>query len=96
VKVIQSKFFRSGHDHEVLERSGNVLLVRRQHRTVSVPHWEVVRIRVSPAKLVFGVPRPECEVYPSSEDWGKRGWTYTTLEDAQAKFAELTQKPTNP
>jgi len=89
MKVIASEFIKSGFAHKVLERRGMVLLVERQHRDVSAPHWEVVKIRVSPAKLVHGVPLPESEVYPSSERWGTDGWTYSTLEAARAKFDSL-------
>ena len=94
MKLIAAEFNKGGFTHKVIDRRGRVLLVERRHRDVAHPHWEVVRIRVSPEKVVFGVPRPECEVYPSSEDWGKRGWTYLTLEDARAKFDSLTTKPT--
>jgi hypothetical protein len=94
MKVIAREFTKSGFAHKVIERRGMVLLVERQHRDVSAPHWEVVKLRVSPERVVFGLPRPESEVYPSSEAWGKNGWTYSTLEAARAKFDSLTQKPT--
>jgi hypothetical protein len=31
-------------------------------------------------------PTPAHEAMPSSRDWGKYGWTYQTLEDAQLRF----------
>jgi len=94
MKVVASEFIKSGFAHKVIERRGMVLLVERQHRDVSAPHWEVARLRISPAKLLHGVPLPKCEVYPSSEAWGKNGWTYSTLEEARAKFDLLTTQPT--
>jgi hypothetical protein len=90
MKVIASEFIKSGFNHKVLERRGMVLLVERQHRDVSVPHWEVVKIRVSPAKCVGDRAYTESEVYPSSERWGTDGWTYSTLEAARAKFDSLS------
>jgi len=94
MKVIATEFIKGGFTHKVIDRRGKVLLVERRHADVDAPHWEVVKVRVSPERVVFGVPRPECEVYPSSEAWGKDGWTYTALEEARVKFDSLTTKPT--
>jgi hypothetical protein len=91
MKVIASEFIKSGFAHKVIERRGNVLLVERQHRDVDHPHWEVVKIRVKPERLLHGQRVEEGEAYPSPEDWGTYGWTYTTLEDARAKFDSLTK-----
>ncbi len=90
MKTIPENFTKKGFAHRVMERVGNVLLVERQHRDVSTPHWEVVKIRVSPAKCVGERAYTESEVYPSSERWGIDGWTYGDLATAQAKFKELT------
>lgn len=91
MKTLPNSWKRNGFKHTVLRRDGMVALVERQHSAVSLPHWEVVKIRVSPEKLVGERAYTEAEVYPSSERWGTDGWTYTTLEDAMAKFDELTQ-----
>lgn len=96
MKTLLEAWTRNGFTHQVIRREGMVALVRRQHKDVSDPHWEVVKIRVSPAKFVHGVPLPECEVYPSAEEWGKRGWTYKSLETAKAKFEELTKAKDQP
>lgn len=92
MKTLPNSWFRSGFEHKVIAREGMVALVERKHRDVSLPYWEVVKIRVSPEKRVGERAYTESEVYPSSERWGTDGWTYTTLEAVQAKFAELTQK----
>lgn len=90
MKELPQTWTRGGFSHEVLRREGMVALVQRQHRDVSTPHWEVVRLRVKPKRLLHGHWVGESEAYPSPEEWGERGWTYTTLEDAQAKFTEMT------
>ena len=94
MKILPNSWSRNGFSHKIVTREGNVAIVQRQHRDVSRPHWEVVRIRVKPERLLHGRRVEEGEAYPSPEDWGTYGWTYTTLEEAQAKFAELTKKET--
>ena len=94
MKVIADQFVKSGFTHKVIERRGMVLLVERQHRDVSVPHWEVVKIRVKPERLLHGRRVEEGEAYPSPEDWGSYGWTYNDLGTARAKFDSLTTQPT--
>jgi len=92
MKVIAPEFTKSGFAHKVIERRGMVLLVERQHRDVSREHWEVVKIRVKPERLLHGKRVEEGEAYPSPEEWGQMGWTYSTLEAARAKFDSLTSK----
>jgi len=94
MKVIAAEFIKGGFTHKVLERRGMVLLVQRQHRTESGPHWEVVRITQNPERLLYGRMIEAHEAFPPAEAWGTHGWTYTTLEDARAKFDLLTTKPT--
>jgi hypothetical protein len=47
-------FTRSGFQHELIERRGLVCLVKR-----SKPehwHYEVIKLRIEPAKEIFGKP----------------------------------------
>jgi len=94
MKVIATEFIKSGFVHKVIDRRGNVLLVERRHVDVDHPHWEVVRITQNPERLLYGRMVEAHEAFPPAEAWGTNGWTYTTLEDARAKFDSLTTKPT--
>lgn len=91
MKTIELEFTKAGFAHRVLERKGNILLVQRQHHDVSTPHWEVVKIRVRPERLLGGRLVEGGEAYPAPEEWGTYGWTYSDLESAKAKFNALTQ-----
>jgi hypothetical protein len=62
-------------------------------------HFEVVRIRVRDVSTMGGGGAnfqregyTHIEVYPSSEEWGKRGYTCTSLEAATKKLEEKTKK----
>lgn len=54
-------------------------------------YYEVVRIRKAKKDYngFFSIQEGD-EFYPSSESWGTYGWTFKTLEQAEAKFNNLT------
>jgi hypothetical protein len=84
-------FSRDRFVHRLLERSGAVCLVERENLETGSFHWEVVRVSIEPDKTIRGQLYPAHERYPSSEEWGERGWTYTTLPDAKQKYRALVQ-----
>lgn len=88
---MKTSFRRNGFDHQQCNREGNLAIFRRQLVNGRHEHYEVVRIRAYGAAEVGGRHIPAGERYPSSEEWGRMGWTCATLPDAQAKLASLTK-----
>jgi hypothetical protein len=83
-------FTRDRYRHELLERAGDVCLVERTNQLTDSVHWEVVVLRPDPARPgPGGTQLPAGERYPSGNDWGRFGWTYTTLPEARQKWAEV-------
>lgn len=75
--------------HEQIARDGDVALYRRS-RNGAQEHFEVIVVQKSKggeAKMggVDVVFEPK-ERYPSAEDWGTFGWTYTTFDLAWEKL----------
>lgn len=54
-------------------------------------HFEVVFIQVCEKERVFpnGLKQPPHEFYPSPEDWGLYGFTYSTLKEAEEKYNKV-------
>lgn len=52
--------------------------------------YEVVKIRTVKPKIWMGREIPFREVYPSDNDWGSRGWTCHTLEEAKIKMKVIS------
>ena len=52
--------------------------------------YEVVKIRTVKPKIWMGREIPFREVYPSDSDWGSRGWTCHTLEEAKIKMKVIS------
>jgi hypothetical protein len=91
LKTIEFPFTKSGFRHDLLTRKGLVCLVQRTRihadGSEGLLHYEVVRLRqarewIAPNGRII----PAAENYPSSESWGKDGWTYRTEADAVSRF----------
>lgn len=96
MKLLPTQFHKKGWEHQQLVRLADVAIYERWKEGQQARHYEVVRIRQ--CKESTGTDdkgrvykRQAQEVYPSSVDWGLRGWTYQQYEDAQKKFRELTE-----
>lgn len=87
---MHTTFARNGYDHHQITREGDIAIFRRRRTGGQHEHYEVVRIREHGERVMGGVTIPAGEHYPSSEKWGKDGWTYTSFPEAQAKLATLT------
>jgi hypothetical protein len=79
-------FTSSGFTHELIEQSGRVCLVRRT-KGGRQEHYEVVVLRWSKEHTwPDGKVTPAGWHYPSSEQWGVYGWTYTDARMARARY----------
>ena len=68
-----------------LERHGDLAIYRQELKSSGVKRYEVVRIRTAGEHVwPNGTTSPKREVYPGRHAWGKDGWTFFTLADAQA------------
>jgi hypothetical protein len=86
-KPIRTEFVRDGMTHRQIKRTGNVAMFEIG-RNGGV---EVVLIRVAkPQKLPDGEMAPWRESYPSTGEFGTRGWYYVRDQrhTAERKFDE--------
>jgi hypothetical protein len=79
-----------GFTHHQCWRRGDVA-VFRQMKFNQHPAYEVIRINKNKAGTRFGRDFLASESYPTAQQWGSRGWTFPTMEAAEAKFNELTR-----
>lgn len=102
MKLLPQTFEKKGFLHAEEYREGNIAIYKRW-KPEGTPHWETIIVRVAPAsKFTVDEPknghirtrtieREEQEVYPSSEQWGKFGWTYGSYEAARAKAESIVE-----
>ena len=59
-------------------------------------HYELVKPKsvnmLSPGDAIFADRRTKNWVYPNAADWGSRGFTFMTLQKANAKLKQLIKK----
>ena len=91
IKRLPEKFTRNRYQFEQVCRT-ETTAIYIQHINGRQKGYEVIVIAVAdrkPVRVNGRVRWERCEpyeCYPGSEAWGTFGWTYTTLEDAQAKY----------
>jgi hypothetical protein len=93
-KRLEFPFVKNGFTHELIKRDGLVCLVKRTRVGYPelVPHYEVVKLRHADSFTDrLGNFIPACEVYPKTEDWGKYGFTYRTLDAIEWDHSALSR-----
>lgn len=92
---LSKQITRDGFRMIQVRRLGQYAIYRRERLTTGVTHYEAIKILVETKtrKLPSGALRNAgSERYPSSNEWGKYGWTCKTIEEAEAKLRELTAR----
>lgn len=93
MKTLPIKFSKKGFKHLQLQREGDVALYKRS--SIEFPksvHYEVVIISSHDGISINGNFIEAGELYPSSSQWGDKGWTYTSLELAEAGFSKALKR----
>jgi hypothetical protein len=84
---LPGSFRKYGFLYEQLDRTEHFAIYRQTRHGMS--DFEVIRIRSQSQREVQGRLYRAGECYPSSAEWGRHGWTFTALGDAQRKLVEL-------
>jgi len=93
MKILPTEFTKWGDTFRQIKREGDIAIYER--KTGSVTSFEVVRIRGHNGRTFADKETGElrttdpAEYYPSSEEWGRMGWTYSWIEDAENKMQHL-------
>lgn len=89
-------FNRHGHTYSLVEREGNVALVRVADSVTDVTFgFEVVRIRIAQEqKMPGGKIAPVRETYPGDNDFGRDGFYFMKGDSfaRDSRFIELCKK----
>ena len=92
MKKINNTFKKDKFNFVMQSRIGMLCIFSKQSKTGRIT-YEVVRLKALEAEEYTCMGRHvilgDREVYPRSEEWGIRGWTYIDIATAQAKYSEL-------
>lgn len=51
--------------------------------------WEVFKIKIKEAAVVFKTHQPKREVYPGNEDFGQTAWCYNNEANAMKMYEQI-------
>jgi len=89
MKILPQQFKKTGFQFTQVKRDGLIALFSKRKPQHSKDNFEVVMIQQHGEYFIGGVTIPAREALPSSNSWGRDGFTYTTLDAAQKKFDQL-------
>ena len=90
MESVVSTFTDRTFRYEQIAREGMVAIYTQTHKESGVVRYEIVRLHIQAAHTwPNGTTTPEKEAYPPSTAWGRRGWTFLRLQDAEAQMQTL-------
>jgi len=85
-----TQYTKNGREWHLCRREGNIAIFTHEHR-----FYEVIEIQSHNGRTFPATDKkpesycPPAEYPPSNEQWGSKGWSFSNLADATAKYNEL-------
>ncbi len=92
MQELEIAFRRNGYDYEQMTRSRSTAIYQQTDPDSGDIWYEVIKITIREENNFKGRVFPRRERYPSSEDWGRLGWTFKDRQNAEAKYQELNDE----
>ncbi len=89
--MIREKVFRNGFEYRLLD-SGKKSLIYIQLEKGSQVGFEVHKLRYWKKRHIKGKYISSCNRWPTNEEFGKRAWSFRSLQNALAKFNVLENR----
>lgn len=92
--ILPEEFSQNGFEFKEIERKKDIAIFA-QHKSNGLVGYEVIKINKHEGYEIAGNKIEPAEIYPSAQQWGTFGWTYSTLKEAKEKFNKLIKKQIN-
>lgn len=94
MNILATTFTKLGWTFTQVRREGMVAIYtkRKPNWAPDCQDYEVIIVRNRRERLIDGRTIEAHEGYPSDEEWGTYGWSYTNLESAKRRMSELCEK----
>lgn len=94
MRPLPETFALDGFTFRLLKREGMVALFEKKAPWTERRFYEVILVQThAETQFPNGITSPARESMPASEQWGKAGWSYSSLEAAQGRFDALLGCP---
>lgn len=91
MRKLAKTFKQKGFNLSQIKRDGIFAIYTKTKTNSNFTSYEVIIISNHNGYEIGGAYIEPAETYPSSSQWGTKGWTYTNIKDAEAKFSALKQ-----
>ena len=81
-----TQYRKNGHDFQLVRREAGIAIFHGKRIGGNSETWEVIHIQSHNGREIGGSYCPPAEFPPSNEQWGAKGWTLTSLDDAEARM----------
>jgi len=89
---LKKQFSKKGFEYEQMWRDDGFAIYRQSKKPINKFWYEAIKIRTSKGfKFEDSVCEPR-EIYPSSEQWGMFGFTYSNMEDANKRILKMKKE----
>jgi hypothetical protein len=87
-KKLKDKFIKNGFNFKLLKREGDKAIYEKRKSKLNYCYEVILIARHDGYSLGENYLEP-AETYPSSSQWGEKGWTFKDLNKAEEKFNNL-------
>ena len=87
-----TEYKKNGYDFRITTRVGNLAIATGRKDGCADANYEVIEIQSHNGREIAGKFFEPAEFPPSSEQWGTKGFTCLTLDDALAKLEILSKQ----
>lgn len=84
-------YLKNKHLFKLHTRQGDLAIFHGQSTENSSDTWEVIEIQSHNGREIAGKYFEPAEYPPANEQWGSKGWTARTLEEAQSLMGKHNQ-----
>jgi hypothetical protein len=85
-----NNYTKNGYDYTLVNRIEGIAIFHGKSKSSQAETWEVIAIQSHNGLTIAANDVPPAEYPPSNEQWGAKGWSFSSLESAQGKFHDLT------
>jgi hypothetical protein len=89
MRKLAKNFKQKGFNFSQVKRDGDFAIFEKVPVNGTHTSYEVIIISRHNGYELGGQYIEPAETYPSSSQWGTKGWTHTTLKSAEAKLKAL-------
>jgi hypothetical protein len=91
MRKISKVFKQKGFNFTQIKRIEDFAIYKKIPVNGTHTSYEVIIVSRHNGYELGGQKIEPAETYPSSSQWGTKGWTYTTLKDAETAFTALKE-----